>query len=133
MAGGHLTKKPMETVYSGVVSLRNLRLAMFLAELNNLELWGADVGNAYLQALTKEKLYIVGGPEFEELQGHVLVMYKALYGTRSGGACGHDKLIDILHQMGFKPSKADPDIWMKSSKDGVYVDDLAICMKDPVA
>ena len=40
--------------------------------------------------------------------------------------------------MGFKPSKADPDIWMKSSKDGshyeyiaVYVDDLAICMKDP--
>ena len=54
----------METVYSGVVSIRNLRLAMFLAELNNLELWGADVGNAYLQALTREKLYIVGGPEF---------------------------------------------------------------------
>ena len=51
---------------------------MSLAELNNLELWGADVGNAYLQALTREKLYIVGGPEFEELQGHVLVMYKAV-------------------------------------------------------
>ena len=45
---------------------------MFLAELNDLELWGADVGNAYLQALTREKLYIVGGPEFEALQGHVL-------------------------------------------------------------
>ena len=89
VADGHLTKEPMETVYSGVVSIRNLRLAMFLAELNNLELWGADVGNAYLQALTREKLYIVGGPEFEELQGHVLVMYKALYG-RSGGACWHD-------------------------------------------
>ena len=38
-----------------------------------------DVGNEYLQALTREKLYIVGGPEFEEIQGHVLVMYKALY------------------------------------------------------
>ena len=47
VADGHLTKEPMETVYSGVVSIRNLRLAMFLAELNNLELWGADVGNAY--------------------------------------------------------------------------------------
>ena len=138
VADGHLTKEPMETVYSRVVSIRNLRLAMFLAELNNLELWGADVGNAYLQALTREKLYIVGGPEFEELQGHVLVMYKALYGTRSGGACWHDKFFDILHHMGFKPSRADPDIWMKPSKDGshyeyiaVYVDDLAICMKDP--
>ena len=74
VADGHLTKQPMETVYSGVVSIRNLRLAMFLAELNNLELWGADVGNAYLQALSREKLYIVGGPEFEELQGHVLGM-----------------------------------------------------------
>ena len=66
-----------------------------------------DVGNAYLQALTREKLYIVGGPEFEELQGHVLVMYKALYGTRSGGACWHDKFFDILHHMGFKTSEAD--------------------------
>ena len=64
VADGHLTKEPMETVYSGVVSIKNLRLAMFLAEFNNLELWGADVGNAYLQALTREKLYIVGGPGF---------------------------------------------------------------------
>ena len=80
----------------------------------------------------------MGGPEFEELLGHVLVMYNALYGRRSGGSCWHDKLFDILHHMNFKPSRADPDIWMKSSKDGshyecidVYVDDLAICMKDP--
>ena len=92
VAEGHLTKEPNETVYSGVVSLRNLRLTMFLAELNDLQLWGADVGNAYLQALIKENLYIVAGPEFEKLQGHVLVMYKVLYGTRSGGACWHDRL-----------------------------------------
>ena len=105
VADGHLTKEPNETVYSGVVSLRILRLAMFLAELNDLQLCGVDIGNAYLQALTKEKLYIVAGPEFEELQGHVLVVYKALYGTRSGRACWHDKLFDIFQQMGFKPSK----------------------------
>ena len=56
---GYLAKEPTETVYSGVASLRNLRLTMFLAELSNLQLWEADVGNAYLQALTPEKLYIV--------------------------------------------------------------------------
>ena len=67
VADGHLTKEQTETIYSGAVSLRDLRLAMFLAELNNLQLWGADVENAYLQALTKEKLYIVTGPQFEEL------------------------------------------------------------------
>ena len=120
VADGHLTKEPNETVYSGVDSLRNLRLAMFLAELNGLQLWGADVGNAYLQALTKEKLNIVAGPEYEELQGHVLVVHKVLYGTRSGGAHWHDKCFDILQQMDLKPSRADPDIWMKLSKDGTH-------------
>ena len=65
---GHLPKEPTDTVYSGVVSLRNLRLAIFLAEHINIQLLvGADVGNAYLQALTKEKLYIVAGPGFEDL------------------------------------------------------------------
>ena len=57
VADGHLTKEPNETIYSGVVSLRNLRLAMFLAELNNLQLRGADVGNAYLQPLTITEKY----------------------------------------------------------------------------
>ena len=46
-------------------------------------------------------------------------MYKALYGTRSRGACWHDRLFDILQQMDFKPLKADPDIWMRSPKNGL--------------
>ena len=45
---------------------------------------------------SQEKFYIVAGTEFEELQGHVVVMHKALYGTRSGESCWHDRLIDIL-------------------------------------
>ena len=65
---------------------------MFLAELNGLQLWGVDFGNAYLQAMTKEKLYTVAGHEYEELQGHVLVMHKALYGTRSGEHVGMTNL-----------------------------------------
>ena len=40
----------IENIYSGVVALRNLRLVIFLGKLNNLELWGADIGNAYLEA-----------------------------------------------------------------------------------
>ena len=46
VADGHLTRKPVETFYTGVVSLRDLRLTIFLTELNNLEVWGADIGNA---------------------------------------------------------------------------------------
>ena len=72
VAGGHLTPDPIESIYSGVVSIRSLGLVIFLAKLNNLEVWGADIGNAYLEAKTKEKLYVVAGPEFEELEGHAM-------------------------------------------------------------
>ena len=138
VADGHLTKEPVESIYSGVVSLRSLRMVVFLSQLNNLEIWGADVGNAYLEAYTDEKLCIMAGPEFKELQGHLLIMVKALYGTRSGGARWHDRLFDILKELKFKPSKADPDVWMRPEPGGtcyeyiaVYVDDLAIAAKDP--
>ena len=49
VADGSVTPAPVENIYSGVVSLRHLRLVIFLGELNNLELWGADIGNAYLE------------------------------------------------------------------------------------
>ena len=140
VADGHLTKEPVESIYSGVVSLRSLRMVVFLSQLNKLEIWGADVGNAYLEAYTDEKLCIMAGPEFKELQGHLLIMVKALYGTRSGGARWHDRLFDILQELKFKPSKADPDVWMRPEPGGtcyeyiaVYVDDLAIAAKDPKA
>ena len=78
IAGGHLTPDPIDNIYSGVVSSRSLRLSIFLAKLNNMEVWGADIGNAYLEATTKENLHIVGGPDFEEQQGHILVIHKFL-------------------------------------------------------
>ena len=71
-------------------------MVVFLSQLNDLEIWGADVGNAYLEANTDEKLCIIAGPELKELQGHLLIMIKALYGNRSGGAWLHDRLFDIL-------------------------------------
>ena len=39
VADGHLTPEPVESSYAGVVSLRNLKLVIFLGKLNNLELW----------------------------------------------------------------------------------------------
>ena len=40
VADGHLTKEPVESIYSKVVSLRSLRMVVFLSQLNNLEIWG---------------------------------------------------------------------------------------------
>ena len=68
VADGSLTLDPVENIYSGVVSLRHLSLAIFLGELNNLELWVADIGNAYLEAYTNEKLFILQGLSLKNLK-----------------------------------------------------------------
>ena len=137
VAGGHMTDPPKDSVYSGVVSLRSLRLICFLAELNELEIMSADIGNAYLEAYTKEKVYCVAGPEFGDLAGHTLIIIKALYGLRTSGARFHERLVDTLRDLGFKPSYADPDLWMRDNGSTwdyvcVYVDDLLVAMKDPM-
>ena len=111
-------------------------LCVFLAVLNDLQVHAADVGNAYLEAEKKEKVYIIGGPGFGELEGHTLIIHKALYGLRSSGLRWHDRFANTLRDMGFVPSKADTDIWMRRNGDiweyiATYVDDLAIIMKDP--
>jgi hypothetical protein len=136
VADGHLTEIPTEAVYSGVVSLRSFRLVAFAAELNDLLFWATDIGNAYLEAFTSEKVYIEAGPEFGELAGHILLISKALYGLRTSSAQWADRLADVMREIGFKQCKAEPYIWMRPNGDvyeyvAVYVDDLALAMKDP--
>ena len=38
---------PIESVYSSVVSLLGLHTVIFLAEINDLEMWVTDVHNAF--------------------------------------------------------------------------------------
>ena len=133
-----MTDTPIDSVYSGVVSLRGLRLMVFLAELNGLETWATDIDNAYLEAETMEKVAIEAGPEFGELEGHTLIIFKALYGLKSSGLRWYERFSDCLREMDFFPCKAEPCIWMQLNGDlyeyiAVYVDDLAIACKDPEA
>ena len=138
VADGHLTDIPVESNYSGVVSLRGFRLLVFLAELNNLKLWSTDISSAYLEAYTKEKVCILAGPEFGPLAGHRLIVDKALYGLRTSGQRWHDRFAECMRAEGFVPCIAEPDIWMRAAGDvyeyvAVYVDDLAFALKDPEA
>ena len=99
-----------------------------------------DIGKAYLEALTSENVCIRAGPEFGDLEGHLLMIYKALYGLETSGKAFGQLLQECLLELGFVPSLTEASIYMrKCPTDGAnhyeytatYVDDLAIIMKDP--
>jgi hypothetical protein len=77
-------------------------------------------------------VFIIAGPEFGELEGHTLVIFRALYGLRSSGLRWSEKFLLCLRDMGF----SDPCIWMRRGGNhyeyiAVYIDDLAIASKCP--
>ena len=114
---------------------------MFSGELDSMEPWATDIGNAYLEAITSEKVCIRAGPEFGDLEGHLLIIYKALYGLKTSGKALGQLVQECLLELGFVPALAEAPIYVRKYKNGddhyeyiaTYVDDLAIIMKDSQA
>ena len=69
VAGGHLTPDPIESIYSGVVSIRSLRLVMVLAKLA----WGADIGNAYWKQRPKRSYMLLQTQSLRNLSNMYLL------------------------------------------------------------
>ena len=103
VADGHLTPDPVESSNSGDVSLRNLRLVIFLGKLNHLELWGPEIGNAYLEAVTEEN-YILLLDLNLKIWRDIHTFSKALYGLKSSGKRWAEAVYDMLKDMDFIPS-----------------------------
>ena len=85
VANGNLIETPVDSIYYSVVYIRGLKMTIFIAEINGMETWTTDVGNAYLEAYTDERLYIIAGDEFGDRTCHTLIISKALYGLKSSG------------------------------------------------
>ena len=103
-----------------------------------MESWATDIGNAYLEALTREKVCMRAGPKFGDLEGHLLIVYKALYGLQHSRKTFGQILQECLWDLGFLPSLVELLIHMRKYSTAnhyeyiaIYVDDLAIIMKDP--
>ena len=64
VAGGHTTNPPAGSTYAGVVSRESVRIAFTLAALNDLDIFAADIQNAYLTDPCGEKIIFPCGPEF---------------------------------------------------------------------
>ena len=116
----------------------SVHLGFILAKFNHLAVCAGDVGNAFLNGFTKEKVYIIAGQEFgPKIEGKRLIVYKSIYGLKSSGARFHEHLSSKLRLMGYQPSKADTDLWIKKVGDHYeyiarYVDDVISFSKNPL-
>eukprot|EP00957_Ditylum_brightwellii_P118762 9057487-Ditylum_brightwellii.AAC.1 len=59
---GHKTVNPIGSTYAGVVSHESVRIAFTYAALSDLSVCAAGIRNAYMQAPSSQKDYIICGP-----------------------------------------------------------------------
>jgi Reverse transcriptase (RNA-dependent DNA polymerase) len=139
IANGSQTVINSEDVYSGVVGMETVRLGFLLAEMNGHKVCVADKSSAYLYSKTREWQYIVAGLEFRELEGERLIIDKGLYELCMSSARFHEHLACKLRKMGYLPSKADSNFWIKRHEAGHYeyianyIDDVISFSKDPMS
>jgi len=114
-----------------------------IAALNDLKVLLSDIQNAYLTAPCREKVYTKAGPEFGPADcGKTMLIVRALYGLKSRGAAFRSFLADHLWDIGYRPSKADSDVWMRPAikNNGFkyweyilcYVDDILVISDNPM-
>ena len=143
VGGGHLTSVPASMTYSSVVSRDSVRIMFLIAALNDLDIKMCDIGNAYLNAETRERIWFVAGNEWGDRSGYPVIIVRALYGLKSSGAEWKKTFAEyIRNTLGFEPCiGADDNVYIKPEKDSngneyysyliVYVDDVLVIHKDP--
>ena len=110
VAGDHMTDTPASMTYSSVVSRDSVRIAFTYTALKGMDVWAADIENAYRNAKCRERIWTVAGKEFGSDEGQVMIIVQALYGLKSSWAAWRQTLAESLSDMGFKQSRGDPDV-----------------------
>ena len=116
VADGHKVEAPPSVTYSTVVSRDSVRILLMVAALNDLDVQGCDVQNAFLTANNLEKHWLRAGPEFKEEKGQIFIVRRALYGLKSASASFRSFMAKRFDELGFKSSHADPDVWLRPAK-----------------
>ena len=64
----------------------------------------------------------------------IMFIHKALYGLRSSGAAFRTHLAETLYDIGFVPTRANPDVWRRPAvkEDGYEYYEYILCYVDDI-
>ena len=99
VAGGHKIDSSIYESYLSVVQIRTIRLLETVALNEDLTFVTGDIGNAFVQATTKEKVCSVAGPECGDKQESIILIRKALYGLATSARQWSLALRDQIRDM----------------------------------
>ena len=104
-------------MFAVVVSRESIHIAFTYVALNGLDVCVVDIQNAYLQAPSSQRDYIMCGPKLGiENVGKVALIHRALYGGKSTGKDFGNHLRSCMHHLQFVTCPADPDLWMQPAQ-----------------
>ena len=63
VADSNTTDPPSSITYSSVISRDSVHIAFMLEALNDIDVFAAEIGNAYLNYPCREKIWTKAGPE----------------------------------------------------------------------
>ena len=96
--------------------MESIRILLTHAAMHGVPIMAVDVCNAYLQAPTSEKHFIICEPEFGiENIGKKDLITRALYGGKCTGRDFWNHLRICMKFLGFESLSDNPDIWMRES------------------
>ena len=119
---GHVVNSSEHKVYGSTMKSFLFSILMTITAANNLEVNMGDIGNLYLNANTEENIYNLAGADFELVgimaERTLLEVVKALYRIPTSGNSWHAQLLYTLRETIFKPTRFDPDVWIRGCKGG---------------
>ena len=106
MAGGHLINALDHDIYSITAKFISVELPQVIAHKANLEILCSDIGNAYVNAYTNEKVYAIAGDEFgKAMKGSIVIIVRVLYGLRTSSKRWHAHLANNAPRFQFQSNK----------------------------
>jgi len=119
-------------VFAPTSKQATLRALLAVTAAHNLELTQLDVKNAFLQGDLVEEVYVNIPQGYDMPPGHEgmgLLLKRPLYGLKQAPRAWHQKLSQVLCDLGFQVSAADPALYILRGEGGciyllTYVDDM---------
>lgn len=123
--------------FAPVCRYASLRSFIALAARHGLTIRQLDVKVAFLNAKLEEKVYVKPPLGYKsKIPGSVWLLHRALYGLKQAPRAWYSELRTKLAAHGFRPTHADPCLFVKHDDDGnivvqllVYVDDCLVAAR----